>query len=54
MRSLSFLIAAAIVLLAVDAAEFNGQYRKAVWHEMGYLGRMVQYKTQRALDPALF
>jgi hypothetical protein len=54
MRSLFLLTAAVIVLLAIDAAEFSGQYRKAVWHEMSYLGRTLQYKVDRALDPALF
>jgi hypothetical protein len=32
MRSLFFLTMGAIMLLGIDAAEFNGHYRKAVWY----------------------
>jgi hypothetical protein len=46
MRSLIFLIAVAVVLLAFDAAEFGGQYRKAVWHEANSQYRMLQYKAE--------
>jgi hypothetical protein len=49
MRSLFLLTVVAVVLLAIDAAEFSGQYRKAVWHEADYQFRMLQYKVERSL-----
>ena len=49
MRSLFLLTAVTGVLLAFDAAEFSGQYRKAVWHEAGYQFRMLQYQAERYL-----
>jgi hypothetical protein len=54
MRSLFLLTAVAVVLLAIDAAEFNGHYRKATWVELGYQGRLLQYRVERSLDPAVF
>jgi len=54
MRSLFLLTAVAVVLLAIDAAEFNGHYRKAVWHQVSFQGRILQYKMERSLDPAFF
>jgi hypothetical protein len=49
MRSLFLLTVAAVVLLAIDAAEFNGHYRKAVLHQLNYQGRMLQYKAEHSV-----
>jgi hypothetical protein len=49
MRSLFLLTVVTVVLLAFDAAEFSGQYRKAVWLEAGYQFRMLQYQAERYL-----
>ena len=50
MRSLFFLTMAMVMLLAIDAVEFNGHYRKAVWHELNQQSRMLQYKAERSVD----
>jgi hypothetical protein len=50
MRSLFLLTVVAVVLLAIDVAEFNGHYRKAVWHELSHQGRMLQYKAEHSVD----
>jgi hypothetical protein len=54
MRSLFLLTVAAVVLLAIDAAKFNSHYRKAAWVELSYQGRLLQYRVERSLDPAVF
>jgi hypothetical protein len=50
MGSLFFLTMGAVMLVGLDAAEFNGHYRKAVWHELSRQGRMLQYKAERSVD----
>jgi hypothetical protein len=50
MRSLFFLTMGAVMLLGIDAAEFNSHYRKAAWHELSRQGRMLQYKAERSVD----
>jgi hypothetical protein len=49
MRSLFLLTVAGVVLLAIDAAEFNGHYRKVVLHQLNYQGRMLQYKAEHSV-----
>jgi hypothetical protein len=49
MRSLFLLTMVTVVLLAIDAAQFSGQYRRAVWLEAGYQFRMLQYQAERYL-----
>ena len=47
MRSLFFLTMGAIMLLGIDAAEFNSHHCKAAWQELSRQGRMLQYKAER-------
>jgi hypothetical protein len=43
MRSLFLVGAMAVAFLAIDAAGFDGYYRRAVWDELWYQGQMAQY-----------
>jgi hypothetical protein len=47
MRGLFFLSAVAIVLLAFDASEFDGYYRRAVWIEACNQVGMLRYTVAR-------
>jgi hypothetical protein len=49
MRTLFLLTVVTVLLLAVDAAEFDGHYRKAVWVGAGFQLRMLQYRVERYL-----
>jgi hypothetical protein len=44
------LCALALAFLAVDSVEFNGRYRKAVWHESIRQGQRLQYNAVRFVD----
>ena len=50
MRSLFFLTMAMVMLLAIDAIEFNGHYRKAVWHELSRQSQTLQYGAERSVN----
>jgi hypothetical protein len=43
-----------VVALAIDAAEFGGQYRRAVWREASRQVQMLQYKVAYYLDPTRY
>jgi hypothetical protein len=50
LRGLVLLFALMLVLLAVDAAEFGGQYRRAAWREAIRQGQILQHKAARYVD----
>ena len=50
LRGLVLLFALMLVLLAVDAAEFGGKYRRAAWREAIRQGQILQYKAARYVD----
>jgi hypothetical protein len=50
LRGLLLLSVLMIVALAIDAAEFGGQYRRAVWREAIRQGHTLQYKAARSVD----
>jgi hypothetical protein len=50
LRGLVLLVVLMLVLLAVDAAEFGGRYRRVVWHEAIRQGYVIQYKAVRYVD----
>jgi hypothetical protein len=50
MRIVLLLTMTIIALLAIDAAEFHGHYRKVVWIEMDHQERTLQHKAQRAVE----
>jgi hypothetical protein len=43
-----------LTALAIDAAEFGGQYRRAVWREASRQVQMLQYKVAYYLDPTRY
>jgi hypothetical protein len=43
-----------VVALAIDAAEFGGQYRRAVWRETSRQYQMLQHKAARYVDLSRF
>jgi hypothetical protein len=49
MRSLFFLTMVTVMLLGIDAAEFNGRYLKAVWHELGRQSQNLQSRAERSV-----
>jgi len=46
MRTLFLLGAMAVAFLAIDAAGFDGYYRRAVWSEVWYQGQIAQYAVE--------
>ena len=40
-----------VVALAIDAVEFGGQHRRAVWREASRQVQMLQYEVAYYLDP---
>jgi hypothetical protein len=52
MRGLLILSALLAVALAIDAAEFDGQYRRAVWREVNYEGQQFASRITHLLTGA--
>jgi hypothetical protein len=54
LRSLALLSVLVLTLLAIDAAEFGGQYRRDVWRQASREYQMLQYKAVRSVDISYF
>jgi hypothetical protein len=53
MRILLLLSALMAVALAIDASEFSGRHRRAVWSEANYQIQQFANKVNRSFEPRL-
>ena len=54
LRGLMLLFVLLLVFLAIDAARFDGQYRRDVWRQASREYQMLQYKAVRSVDISYF
>ena len=50
MRNLFLLSAIVVVFLAIDAAEFDGYYRRTICSDVWYEGQALRYKLVHSLS----